>query len=200
MDEGVIGQGWNTRQHQGAWTGNALDGYRTQPCDAFRRVLMCFKRCPALQRAPHVHQQSDVAVIIVARQQAFGSGKHCFLAFRQRQDFRARRDKRVEQRNIPAMQRDRLDLGQRPAQAGGGEREGGGRRYDLQLFPQAGGQQCAYSIVHGIAGGEDDDPLVAPALDAVDHGVEGRRPIVKDGIQRREKAQQPSRTDDDFGL
>src|SRR5215207_8303522 len=98
------------------------------------------------------------------------------------------------------MERDYLDVGQRPAHTRGGKREGRGRGDDLQIILQARRKKSADAVVHGIAGGENDDTLVHPVANAIDHRVEGRWPVVERSRQGRQKSKQPARSNDDISL
>ena len=102
---------------------------------------------------------------------------------------------------VAAVQRERVAVGQRPAHAGGGEREGGEVRDDLHLGEGDELHQLAgHAVIHRVAGGEDHGAAAAQRRDAVDHRGEGLRPFVDLGrASRGRKPRRRGGADDGLG-
>ena len=109
---------------------------------------------------------------------------------------------RAQQRDRPAVQGDRLDLGQRPAESAGRQREGGGSGKHLHLFhPDVASERGADAVAERIAGSQHADFSTAQRQHRVHPRIEGLRPGPRLAANRLGgEGEMTGSAEDDFGF
>jgi len=182
-------------------SGDAVDGKRVEVRQFSGGHGLGAERGATLARAAHVLEHGDGAVAEAAGDEAAGDFRDGGAVGRQHDQAHVRLDEELDVGGIAAVQRERVAVRQRPAHAGGGEREGRDVGDHLHLGEGDELHQLArHAVVHRIAGGEDDGAAAAQRPDAVDHRREGLRPEMHlGGAVLRQEAEEPRRADDGLG-
>ena len=130
-----------------------------------------------LVAAAHMLEHSEAAEAVAERGQRLGHGPGRGAIMAQQQQLRTGRDDAVEEGKGPAMERQALDLGERPTEPRAGECEGGDSRHDPGLLGRHSPQQRdADAEPERIAGRQHDDATFAPLQDLVDREFQRRCP------------------------
>lgn len=197
---GFVGQARGQRQAHGAGAGAAFHRHQVEIGGARQRPVAGEAVETALERPAEVFQHAQATGAEATGVQQAGDGGRAVAVVAEDQQAPAVVDLCLQRCQRARHQRQAGDLLQGPAEAGGGQREGGGRRQDPQFGRrQLPGETGADAEQHRVAAGQHAGRLAAPGQQWFQG--ERRRPGFAGGADaRRQQFQLARRADDPAGL
>ncbi len=160
---GLVGQARGQRQAHGAGAGAAFHRHQVEIGGARQRPVAGEAVETALERPAEVFQHAQATGAEATGVQQAGDGGRAVAVVAEDQQAPAVVDLCLQRRQRARHQRQAGDLLQGPAEAGGGQREGGGRRQDPQFGRrQLPGETGADAEQHRVAAGQHAGRLAAP--------------------------------------
>lgn len=200
MAIGFVGQARGQRQAHGAGAGAAFHRHQVEIGGARQRPVAGEAVETALERPAEVFQHAQATGAEATGVQQAGDGGRAVAVVAEDQQAPAVVDLCLQRRQRARHQRQAGDFLQGPAEAGGGQREGGGRRQDPQFGRrQLPGETGADAEQHRVAAGQHAGRLAASGQQWFQG--ERRRPGFAGGADaRRQQFQLACRADDPAGL